>query len=573
MGPSSTKRRLAAILAADVAGYSRLMGADEEGTLAGLMAHRRDLVDPKIGEHRGRIVKTTGDGLLVEFASVVDALRCAVEVQRGMSERNGGIEPERRIAFRIGINVGDIVVENDDIFGDGVNVAARLEGLAEPGGICVSARVREDARGKLDIAFDDLGEQELKNIDWPVRTYRVRLGAQPAPSPGAAAASDKPSIAVLPFTNMSGNPEQQYFSDGITEDIITELARYHALRVIARNSCFQFRGSGIDIAGVRKALGVSYIVEGSIRKVGNRIRLTAQLIDAASQDHIWADRYDRSIEDIFAVQDELTRTIAATLIGRVIASGAERATQKPPPRWVAYDYFLRGRECDRRYDVPEAVSCFARAVELDPDYVHAHAWLATELCQLYWLEGRDCLDEAEAHAQRALALDENDAFAQGAMGWVALRRRQFAVAGEHFARAADHNPNDIYIAVDRACWFAYVGRLEEGLQILDLALQRDPYPPSWARDVRGLILYHLRRYDEAITTLRGMHSRHFWGSARLAASYAQTGQLADAREELRQCVRARPDASLARIALEIGYADQTLRHHLLDGLRKAGLPE
>jgi adenylate cyclase len=305
-------RRLAAILAADVAGYSRLMGADEEGTLERLKALRGELLDPKIAGHRGRIVKTTGDGLLVEFASVVDALRCAVEVQLEVAGRNAGVLPDNRIEFRIGINMGDIVVEDGDIFGDGVNVAARLEALAEPGGICVSARVQEDAAGKLDLAFEDIGEQQLKNIARPVRVYRVVTEARPA-IPQASAGPplpDKPSIAVLPFANMSGDPEQEYFADGMVEEIITALSRIRWLFVIARNSSFNYKGRAVDVKLVGRQLGVRYVLEGSVRKAGGRVRITAQLIDAAAANHIWAERYDRELADIFAVQDDIAASVA-----------------------------------------------------------------------------------------------------------------------------------------------------------------------------------------------------------------------------------------------------------------------
>jgi adenylate cyclase len=299
------ERRLTAILAADVAGYSRLMGADEEATLTQLKAHRRALVDPKITEHRGRIVKTTGDGMLVEFASVVDALRCAVEVQAGMAKRNAEVPQDRRIEFRVGINVGDIIIDGGDIFGDGVNVAARLEGLAEPGGICVSSRVQEDAQGKLEITFENAGEQQLKNIARPVRVYRVRLsGAAEDPRP-ALPLPDKPSIAVLPFQNMSGDREQDYFADGITEDIVTALSRFRWFFVIARNSTFVYKGKAIDVKQVARELGVRYVLEGSVRKAASRVRISAQLIDASTGTHLWAERYDRDIADIFAVQAEL----------------------------------------------------------------------------------------------------------------------------------------------------------------------------------------------------------------------------------------------------------------------------
>src|SRR5215469_14264740 len=306
------ERRLTAILAADVAGYSRLMGADEEGTLAQLKTHRRDLLDPKINEHRGRIVKTTGDGMLVEFASAVDAVRCAVAVQRGMAALNSEVAEDRRIEFRVGVNVGDIIIDGGDIFGDGVNVAARLESLAEPGGICVSGRVQEDTRGKVDIAFEDLGEQQLKNIAWPVRVYRVRVDGL-AKSPPMLPLPSKPSIAVLPFQNMSGDTEQEYFADGMAEDIITMLSRSQSLFVIARNSSFAYKGRSVDVKQIARELGVRYVLEGSVRRGGNRVRITAQLVDAVTGNHLWAERYDRDLTDIFAIQDEITESVAIAI--------------------------------------------------------------------------------------------------------------------------------------------------------------------------------------------------------------------------------------------------------------------
>jgi TolB-like protein/Tfp pilus assembly protein PilF len=383
--------------------------------------------------------------------------------------------------------------------------------------------------------------------------------------------TDKPSIAVLPFINMSGDPEQQYFSDGITEDIITELARYHSLDVIARNTSFQFRGPSLDIAAVHRALGVSYVVEGSVRKSGNRVRMTAQLIDAASQAHIWAERYDRNIEDIFAVQDELTRTVAATLVGRVTASGAEQTRRKPTKDWVAYDYFLQGRECDYRYDVPGAATNFARAVELDPEYLQAHAWLAITLCLQYVVDERtETLDEAAAHAKKALMLDPNDAQAHDAMGYVALRRQKLDVAGEHFDRAVSLNPNDVTIAADRANWLLYLGRLEEALEILDAVLKHDPYSPTWVWEIRGAVLYHLKRFDEAIAALRHVSTETLVVLVYLAAANGQVGRHEDAHAALTRYFRLRPNMTLSEIESKLQPA---LRDRLLDGLRKAGMPE
>src|ERR1700674_1231467 len=329
------ERRLAAILAADVAGYGRLMGADEEGTLAQLKAHRRALVDPKIKEHRGKTIKTTGDGMLVEFARVVDAVRCAVEVQRGMAERNAGVPQNKRIEFRVGINLGDIIIDDKDIFGDGVNIAARLEALAEPGGICVSRVVRDQVRDKLDFAFEDRGEQQVKNIARPVRVFDVRAAVEittlmPAPPAGVPLAlPDKPSIAVLPFANMSGDPEQEYFADGMVEEITTAIARLPWLFVIARNSAFTYKGKVVDVKQVARELGVRYVLEGSVRKGGNRVRITGQLIDAATGNHIWADRFDGALDDVFELQDQVAASVAGAIEPRLRQSEIERANRQP----------------------------------------------------------------------------------------------------------------------------------------------------------------------------------------------------------------------------------------------------
>ena len=345
MSDARVERRLAAILAVDVAGYSRLMGADEESTLAALRAVRRELGDPKIADHRGRIVKTTGDGLLAEFASVVDAVRCAVEVQRGMIARNADVPAERRIEFRMGINLGDIIIEDGDIFGDGVNIAARLEALAEPGGICLSAAAHEQVRDRLDIAFDDLGEQQVKNIARPVRVYRVRDSstAANAPLPPVLPLPDKPSIAVLPFANMSGDPEQEYFADGMVEEIITALSRIRWLFVIARNSSFTYKGQFVDVKRVGRELGVRYVLEGSVRKGGNRVRITAQLVEAESGAHLWADRFDGSLENIFELQDDVAVSVAGIIEPALLAAEGHRSAKRPTSDLTAYDLYLRAR--------------------------------------------------------------------------------------------------------------------------------------------------------------------------------------------------------------------------------------
>ncbi len=569
------ERRLAAILAADVVGYSRLMERDEAGTLAALKERRSSILAPLVAEHRGRIVKVMGDGVLVEFASAVNAVACAVELQERMTSANDGVADGQCIVLRIGINLGDVVVEGGDLYGDGVNVAARLQALAEPGGICISGKMHDEVGRKLPLTYDDMGDRAIKNMAAPIRVYRVAAkGLSVAPPGEDSAGAMKPSIAVLPFTNMSGEPEQQYFSDGITEDIITELSRYRSLLVIARNSSFQFRGPSVDMAAVRRKLGVRYIVEGSVRRAGDRLRVTAQLIDAATESHLWAERYDRDMNDVFAVQDDVARTIATTLEGRVVASGAEQVQRKLPRDWVAYDYFLKGRERDAFYDHDGAEFFFARAAELDPGYVHAHAWRASALTVIYWLNQQpETLRQAEACAKKALSLDDHDAWSHGAMGYVALHQRKFDLAGTHFDRAVTLNPNDVLCAADRANWLVRTGRPQEALQSLDAALRRDPFPATYYWDFRFTALFNLKRYDDAIAALSNMPTFNFMHHAYLAAACGHAGRQEDARCEVAALLAGKPGASIALVAAAEPYAKPDLLDHLLDGLRKAGLPE
>jgi adenylate cyclase len=422
-------RRLAAILAADVAGYSRLIGADEEGTLNRLKAIRTELVDPKIADHHGRIVKTTGDGLLVEFSSVVDALRCATEWQHGMDERNAAAPGGNRIKFRIGVHQGDIVVEDDDIFGDGVNVAARLEGLAEPGGICVSVRVQEDVAGRLDLIFEDIGEQNLKNITRPVRVYRVRIATAedtskvtPTESGPVLSLPDKPSIAVLPFENMSGEPEQEYFADGIAEDVITALSRYPSLFVIARNSSFTYKGRAINVTQVGRDLGVRYVLEGSLRKSNDRIRVTAQLVEAETGKHIWAERYDRELADIFVVQDEITDAVTIAIAPAIAGAEQRRAVRKPPRNLDAWGAYQRGLWHLCKFGAEDnafSQQFFQQAIDLDPNFAGGYSGLAIAkrrgVQRLGLLEQNNVLDLA----RRAVVLDPDDAEARARLGFIA----------------------------------------------------------------------------------------------------------------------------------------------------------
>jgi len=376
MAEARVERRLAAILAADVAGYSRLMGIDEEGTLTALKAHRRELIDPKIAEHRGRIVKTTGDGALVEFASPVDAVRCALEIQRAMAERNAAIPEERRIEFRIGINVGDIIIDEGDIYGDGVNIAARVESLASPGSICISDNGYQQI-SKLALDVSDMGERQLKNIPQPVRLYDIRLNGTSARP--VLALPDRPSIAVLPFQNMSGDPEQEYFSDGLSEDIITLLSAWRSFPVIARNSSFAFKKQSRDIRMIARELSARYVIEGSVRKSSNRVRVTAQLIDAESGHHLWAKKFDGALDDVFALQDEITRQIVISVEPEMEKAELRKSETKRSTSLDAWDYFLRGRAFLHQLtpeDVVRARAMFERAVELDPQYSDAWAGLS-----------------------------------------------------------------------------------------------------------------------------------------------------------------------------------------------------
>src|SRR6516225_1562427 len=425
-GPARVERRLAAILAADVAGYSRLMGTDEEGTLERLRALRRELLDPKIAERRGRLVKTTGDGLLVEFASVVDALRCAAEIQAAMAETNAGSPADKRIELRVGINVGDIVVEDGDIFGDGVNVAARLEGLAEPGGICVSARVQEDAAGRLDLAFEDIGEQQLKNIARPVRAYRVATATGSATTRPSAnpPLPDKPSIAVLPFQNMSGDPEQEYFVDGMVEEIITALSRIRWLFVIARNSTFTYKGRAVDLKRVGRELGVRYLLEGSVRKGGNRVRITAQLIEAETGAHLWTDRFDGSLADVFDLQDRVATSVAGVIEPALQAAETRRARARPTSDLTAYDLYLRAFELVGAWSKEptlHAIELLARAIERDPRYGIALAFAG--FCRsLLFCSG--WADDPEATRRQGIELSQRALQAAGddpvVLAWVSV---------------------------------------------------------------------------------------------------------------------------------------------------------
>jgi len=590
MAEERFERRLTAILAADVAGYSRLMAADEEGTLAALKTLRREIVDPKIKEHRGRIVNTTGDGLLSEFASVVDAVRCAVEVQREIAARNANVQAERRVDFRIGINLGDIMIDENDIFGDGVNVAARLEALAEPGGICVSRVVRDQVRDKLAIAFEDMGEQEVKNIARPVRAYRSLLAEtadRPSIQSGATAPRplpDRPSIAVLPFHNVSGDPEQEYFVDGITEDIITALSKWRWFLVIARNSTFAYKGKSVDLKEVSRELGVRYVLEGSMRRAGKRVRISSQLINTATGTHLWAERYDRDLTDIFAVQDDITSRVAAAIEPALSRAESQRVIAKRPEHMGAWDYCQRGFwhvHKGTRADGITAFDLFKQALALDPNLADAHLGLARALI-VQWDYGSvedfaPLVRQARDSALQALALDSENPQTHYVLAQTSLWAGDALAAIAHASRATELNGNfalgHFYLGIA----LGLDGRHEEALEAIETGWRlspRDPRASTWLAN-KARILYHLGCYEEAIeTTLSARHIRpHAYGSLVLVASYAQLGRDKEAGNALAD-MGTLPGGSEKTTRWYLDrYSDPVARAHMADGLRKAGLLE
>ena len=581
------ERRLAAVLSADMVGFSRLMEVDETGTLARLKTHRLELIDPAIAKNRGRIIKTTGDGMLVEFHSIADAVLCAAEIQRRMARRNADVPPARWIQFRIGINLGDVIVDDNDIFGDGVNVAARLQMLAEPGGICVSSAVREQVGQRLDdIAFEDLGERSVKNIARPIRTFRVRLdqGSKGAPEGAndiavATAASKKPSIAVLPLVNMSGDPEQEFFADGLTEDIITELSRFHDLLVISRNSTFVYKGKAVKVQEVAREFGVDYILEGSVRKVGNRIRVTVQLIDAETDRHIWAERYDRQLEDIFAIQDEMTGAIVATLPGRVEAARHDRVKHKRTDNMVAYECVLAAKVLHHRStqaDNAEAQRLLDRALALDPNYAHAHAWKACVLGQTWvynWCADRDAtFQQVAAELEVTLALDDNDSDVHRILAALNLNRADHDKAAYHQERALALNPNYDLVVVQQGELLTWLGRPEEGIDWIKRAMRLNPYHPERFWSHLGRACYCAEKYGEAAEAFsritRPDHTHH----AFLAATFAQMGNAVAAAAHAAEVLKREPKFSVAAYLATQHYKHEADRRRHEAGLVKAGLP-
>jgi TolB-like protein/class 3 adenylate cyclase/Tfp pilus assembly protein PilF len=584
-------RKLAAIIAADVVSYSRLMGVDEAETLAALKTHRRDLIDPNIAEHQGRIVKTTGDGLLIEFPSVIEAVQCAVEVQRAMQERNSDVPADHRIEFRVGINLGDIIIDGDDIYGDGVNVAARLEGLAEANGICVSRVVHDQVCDKLGLGFEDLGERQLKNIARPVRVFRIAtpdIGLRTQSANPTLAIPDKPSIAVLPFTNMSGDPEQDYFADGMVEDIITALSHFKALFVIARNSSFTYKGRAVDVKVVGRELGVRYVLEGSVRKAANRVRITGQLVDTATGAHLWANRFDGGLGDIFDLQDQVTENIVGAIAPAVEKAEIERARSKPTERLDAYDHYLRGLaksyQDASQQACSEALHLFNCAIKLDPDFATAYARAAfcyANAKAFGWISlTPEKVAEVSRLAQRAVELGRDDAIALADSGWaLAYVVRDLDRGAALIDRALALNSN-VAEAWDCGGWVKnWLGEYELAIERFTRAIRLSPLDP-WVAPMRaGTAHAHffLSRYDEA-ASWAAMALQDNPNSQPLlrigAASNAMAGRLDQAQKAVVRLRQLNPTLRVSNLKNVLGpyrRAEDISRYE--EGLRRAGLPE
>jgi TolB-like protein/class 3 adenylate cyclase/cytochrome c-type biogenesis protein CcmH/NrfG len=620
------ERKLAAILAADVVGYSRLVGADETGTIARLKALRKEFIEPLIAEYHGRVVKLMGDGALVEFASAVDAVECAVAIQQGVAEREASEPEERCIQFRVGINLGDVIIEGDDIYGDGVNIAARMEGLAEPGGICVARNVHNQVKAKLALAFEPMGQHRVKNIAEPVEVWRVLLdGSVPKPklkarrlAPVAIAAGvagllalgaggawlwqqsraavqttatdpvlampSGPSIAVLPFTNLTGDPAQEYFVDGVTEDIITELSKFQAFRVIARNSTFRYKGQAVDVRQVGKELGARYVVEGSVRRSPERIRVSVQLLDATDGEHVWGETYDRALtaEDVFAIQDELTRAVATTIAdehGVLSRTISERARRKRTEELSSYECVLRLHEYNRVL-TPEthlaALTCLRRTVEVDPNYGDAWAALAEIYVDSYgngFNPVDNALDKALDAAERALAIDPRNQQGQYGLAYAYFARRELESFMVNIEKVVRLNPNNGYYLGAAGWTIALSGQCDRGRELFDKAVKLNPYHPGWMLYPFIVCHYWADEYELALAEAHNLGlPDFFWTPMMFAAIYGQMGRTKEAQEALADALKLNPDlAERPHFYIGAFVVPEEFINKLVDGLRKAGL--
>jgi TolB-like protein/cytochrome c-type biogenesis protein CcmH/NrfG len=591
MTTQEVKRKLTAILSADVKGYTRLMAEDEEWTVHTLNTYK-DVMRGLIRQHRGRIVDAPGDNVLAEFASVVDAVQCSVEIQQVLRAKNAMLPENRRMEFRIGINLGDVIEEGEQIYGDGVNIAARLEGLAEAGGICISESAYQQIENKLPLRYDYLGEHEVKNIAKPVRVYRAQIESEAVARKPLEVVSkekmalplpDKPSIAVLPFANMSGDPEQEYFSDGITEDIITSLSRFRWFFVIARNSTFTYKGKTVDVKTVGQDFGVRYVLEGSVRKAGSRVRITAQLVDAPTSHHVWAERYDRDLKDIFAVQDEITENIVASIGPEFLSAEMRRAQRRDVRSLDAWDYIMRAAFHHSRYskeDVVEAQRLLRKAIEVDPFNAEGFCLLAfTHLMQVQfgWSESADqSVQEAAKAAESAIAIDDRDAWAHTALGLVDLISRRYDDAIQRLKRAIRLNPSlaNAYGALGQALTLA--GECTEAVKQINKAIRlspRDPFLVYWFGHL-GLAAFIEERYDIACEWGAKVLQENpsFPGGHRLmAASYGQLGRIEEAQAALKEVLLLMPSMTMDDVRKQVPFKDPNHIERYLDGLRKAGL--
>jgi TolB-like protein/class 3 adenylate cyclase len=581
MAEERLQRRLAAILSADVVGYSRLMGFDEAGTLSRLNTLRRELIDPTIAAHSGRIVKLMGDGALAEFASAVDAVTCAIEIQRLVREGDAADSDGNSIQFRIGVNVGDVIIQGDDILGDGVNIAARVEGVAEPGGIAISEDTWRQIQGKVPGNFIDTGEQTLKNIPRPVRVYALDLTPKLAAAvevKGPPALATKPSIAVLAFNNMSGDPEQEYFSDGISEDIITDLSKLSELHVIARNSTFTYKGKPVDVKRVGRELGVHYVVEGSVRKAGNRIRVTGQLVDTATGAHLWADRFDRELNDIFAVQDELTQEIIAALKVKLTPEQKCRLVRKSTITVEAYNFFLRGREqamIQTKSNNIEARALLESAIAISPGFAAPHAYIAfTRLTDYLIFGDLHSLQAGLQIAAQAIAMGEDDPYPHFVHSIALVAYREYDKALAEVQRCLALAPNLAEGHMQLANVYYYSGDPSRAVDTLNAYMRLDPFYPPLALHFLAQAQHSLGQFDAAVTTLKRRLEREPSenGYALLASCYGHLGEIDESRSAWAEVMRIAPDFLVERRWGVMPFKNPHEYARRVEGLRKAGLP-